>query len=283
MPFGMSRFGSTEFFGRERQLLDGEKQPHRKGERSENAVHSEWQERPVAVRQRHCGPVRAYTDIHGPLGEIELPGEERAEQKEDEDRDGDQCHDDGDLERQCDATHVEPDEDDVADDPPDRLKRVGRTDDRRHVGADEVDDHRRGQHIFDVFGNAGDEPAPRAEGRAREGIGAAGMRQCRAHLGDRIGEAEIHDGDDDGGDEHAAPAANGEAEVPAGKVAGNDRAHAECPQCKDAGVALELALFEIIFLGDVIRDPAFMSLLSHFPTPSVISPFLTARFTPWHD
>ena len=225
----------------------------------------------MTVRQRHCCAVRSDTDIHGPFAEIELPGEERAQQEEDQDRDSDQRHDDGDLERQCNAAHVEPDEDDVADDPPARLKPVRRTGDRRHVGADEVDDHRRRQHVFDVLGNAGDEAAPRSEGRACERIGAAGMRQSRAHLGDRIGEAEIHDRDDDGGDEHAAPAAHGEAEVPPREVAGDDRADAKCPQREDSSVTLKLALLEIIFRGDMIRDPAFVSFLSHCPNPPFVA------------
>ena len=39
----------------------------------------------------------------------------------------------------------------------------------------------------------------------------------------------------------------------------------------------EFAFFEIVLAGYVIRNPAFMSLLSHFPTPPVISPVLTAQ------
>ena len=45
---------------------------------------------------------------------------------------------------------------------------------------------------------------------AGEGIGRAGMRQRRAHLGDAEDEAGIHDADDDAGDEQAAPAAGGD-------------------------------------------------------------------------
>ena len=73
--------------------------------------------------------------------------------------------------------------------------------------------------------------------------------------------------DDDGGDEHAAPTADGEAEVPAGEVSGNDRANAERPKREDARVALQLTFIEIVLAGDVIRDPAFMFFLSHFRHP----------------
>ena len=93
------------------------------------------------------------------------------------------------------------------------------------------------------------------------------MRQGRAHLGDGIGETEIHDRDDDRGDEHAAPAAHIESEVPAREIAGDNRADAKSPKREDAGVAPQLAFFEIILAGDVIGNPAFMSLLSHFSNP----------------
>ena len=42
---------------------------------------------------------------------------------------------------------------------------------------------------------------------------------------------------------------------------------AKSPKREDAGVAPELAFFEIILAGDVIRNPAFMSRLSHFSNP----------------
>ena len=182
----------------------------------------------------------------------------------DEHADREQGHHDGNHERQLDASHVEADEEDVAEDPIDRLERGRRVEDRREIGADEIDDHRRRQHVFDVLGDAGDESAPWPEGSPRKGIGAAGVRQSRAHLGDRIGEPEIHDGDEDGAEEHAAPAAHAEAEVPAGEIAGDDRGDAERPEIEDAGVAPELAVLEVVQPWGLIGDPAFVSLLSHF-------------------
>ncbi len=82
------------------------------------------------------------------------------------------------------------------------------------------------------------------------------MRQRRAHLGDGVGEPEIHDGDDDGAAEHAAPAAHGEAEIPAREVAGDDGGDAERPQIEDAGVAPELAVLEIAEPGGGVGHPA---------------------------
>ena len=71
----------------------------------------------------------------------------------------------------------------------------------------------------------------------------------------------------DGGDEHAAPAADIETEVPAREISGDNRADAKRPKREDARVAPQLAFFEIILAGDVIGNPAFMSLLSHFSNP----------------
>ena len=203
-------------FRRKRKLLDGQEQPHRKRQRRQDAVCAEGQEGTMPVRQLDCRSGRRIgADIHRVLAEVE--DRECAHKKDDEDGDCKQGDDDGDSERQLDPTSVEPDKDDIAENPPDRLEGRWCLKNCRQVGADKEDDDRRRQHIFDVLGNSGDEAAPRSEGGAGEGIGAAGMRQGRAHLGDGIGEAEIHDCDDDGADEHAAPAAHGEAQVPARK------------------------------------------------------------------
>ena len=52
-------------------------------------------------------------------------------------------------------------------------------------------------------------------------------------------------GDDDRGDEHAAPAADGEAEIPAGEIARDDRADAERPKACDPRIAAQAPLLEI--------------------------------------
>ena len=181
----------------------------------------------MTVGQLDCGPGRIYADIHRVFAEIEEW--DRTDEEDKQDRDRKQSDNHRDHERQLDAARVEADEDDVTRDPPERLERGRRLEDRGEISPDEVDDHGRRQHVFDILGNAGNEAAPWPERRSRKRISAAGMRQRGAHLGDGIGEAEIHDGDDDRGDEHAAPTADREAKVPAGKISRNDCAHAERP------------------------------------------------------
>ena len=56
------------------------------------------------------------------------------------------------------------------------------------VAADAHHDHRGCEHVFHVLGETRDIPAPRAHGRACEGVGAAGVGQCRRHLGDAEAE-----------------------------------------------------------------------------------------------
>ena len=70
-----------------------------------------------------------------------------------------------------------------------------------------------------------------------------------------------------GAEEHAAPAAHGEAEVPAGEIAGDDRGDAERPQIEDARMAPELAVFEIVYAGTAIGDATFVLFVSHVPDP----------------
>src|SRR4029077_13141587 len=74
-------------------------------------------------------------------------------------------------------------------------------------------------------------------------------------------------------DEHAAPAADGEAQIPAREVARDDRGNAERPKREDAGVTPELALIEIARTRGVIGNPALVPLLSHRAGPS---------FAKWH-
>ena len=118
---------------------------------------------------------------------------------------------------------------------------------------------------LNVRGVAG--PGP--ERGSSEGVGAAGVRQGRAHFRDRIGEAEIHKGDENGAEEHAAPAADGEAKVPAGEFARNDGGDAERPQIEDAGVAPELPVLEIAYVDVTVGNATFLSLVGHY---ALVSP-----------
>src|SRR5262245_38513032 len=139
-----------------------------------------------------------------------------------------------------------------------------RIEDRRQVSANEEDDHGGRQHIFDILRNPGDVAGPGSKRGSREGIGAAGVRQGRAHFRDRIGEAEIHKGDENGTEEHAAPAADRESKVPAGEIARDDGGNAERPQIKDAGVAPELPVLEIAYVDVTIGNATFIPLNGHY-------------------
>ena len=125
MPFGMSRLGSTDSSEASGNCSIARNSQTAKGIGGKDAVAAEGQERPVPVRQRHRRPVGIDADVHRPLAEIELAREERAEEEEDQDRDGDQRDDHRHREGQRDAAHVEADEDDVADEPPQRLPGSG--------------------------------------------------------------------------------------------------------------------------------------------------------------
>ena len=84
------------------------------------------------------------------------------------------------------------------------------------------------------------------------------MGQGGTHLGDAEDEAEIHDGNDDGGQCEAAPAAGKQAEIPAGIVAGDNRADAQRPQRSDTGVAAQAALVEVVLVDRPVVDAGFV-------------------------
>ena len=76
--------------------------------------------------------------------------------------------------------------------------------------------------VLDEDRGAGGEAAERAERAAGEAVAGAGHREGRRQLGQAKHHAGVHDRHQDGGDQQAAPAALGEAEVPAGEVARDD-------------------------------------------------------------
>ena len=185
------------------------------------------------------------------------------------------------LQRLFDAEIVQPDEQHVSRRPEQRLHLHRRTHDGGPVRADEEHDHRRGHYVLDVFRQPGEKSAPRPEGGAGERVGAARVRHGRAHLGEREGQPEIHDGDENGGDQHAAPAAGGEAEVPTGEVSRDHRANAERPQEPHAGVAFEAARFEVCVVDLLIRYAARLLLHDKPPAgsrhPSTLAPGYASR------
>ena len=185
MPFGMSRFGSTDSSAASGSCSMARNSQTAKGRVASTPVKPNGNQRPVAFRQLACRPGAMFSaqrlksmfgmaliqKITSTASEssvtisVTLIGERHAV----------------DVERQ---------EDDERDHPDQR--RIGRieAEDAVHVGGDEGHDHRRRHDVFDVLAEPGDEAAPRPHRRAREGIGGAGMRQRRAHLGDAEDEAE---------------------------------------------------------------------------------------------
>ncbi|MNF90602.1 hypothetical protein D3C84_731720 [compost metagenome] len=167
--------------------------------------------------------------------------------RDDEHAEGDGRHrGDGEhqLERLAGAEHMDADEHHVEgqiDHP------AADAEQRLAVGADEAGDGRRGDGVLDEDRRAGEEAAPGAEGGAGEAVAAAGGGDHRRQLGQREALAQVHGRHQQGGDEHAAPAALGQAEVPAGVVAGDHVGDAEADQQHPAGRALlELAVGEVV-------------------------------------
>jgi hypothetical protein len=129
-----------------------------------------------------------------------------------DDRDGEHH-----LERLADADQVDADEDGVAG----QVHRPAGGDpedvQRLDVAADEDDDRRGGDGVLDEDRRSRQEAAPGPHRPAGEGVAAARGRQGRRELGEREHHRRVHDPHQDRGDEQPAPAALGQAEVPAAK------------------------------------------------------------------
>ena len=244
MPRGMSRLGSMRFLGGQRQLLDGEEQPDREGQGGERALEAERQQRPVTLGQLDGGAVGAGADVERKA--LELGNGQRGDPEHREAGERRQGDDHGDPEGQFDAPDVQCDEHGIAGDPVGRQPSRRRVEHGGQIGGEEGDDDGGRQHVFDVLAQAGDEAAPRTHRGAGKGVGAAGVRQRRAHLGDAEHQPEIHDGDHEGGKREAAPAAGQQAEVPARIMARDDGADAQRPQRGNAGIAAQSSFGEII-------------------------------------
>ena len=246
------------FLGGKRDLLDREEQPDREGQRREDAADTVREKRAAALRQVDA----ARTDIQCiafEVGTRKGADPEHPQAREGEKRDGD-----GDAERELDAEHVQAHEHDVARDPPQWLQGGVRAEDAGQIASDEEHDHAGDEDVFDVLREAGEEATPWAEGGAGEGVGATGVGQCRCHLCDGEGQSEVHDRDDAGGDEHAAPPRDRKSEVPAREVARDDRADRERPERDDAGVAPQTASLEVGCVGFPVGDrPACASRPVH--------------------
>jgi len=114
------------------------------------------------------------------------------------------------------------------------------------IGADEHGDGSWGDGVFDEDRRAGEKATQRAERGAGEAVAATSCGHHRGQLGQREAHAQVHGRHQQRGDEQATPTALGEAEVPAGVVAGDDVGDAEADQQHPAGGAfLQFAFVEI--------------------------------------
>ncbi|MNJ46936.1 hypothetical protein D3C77_420790 [compost metagenome] len=147
---------------------------------------------------------------------------------------------------QCftDAEDVDADKDDVegqVDHP------AANTEQRLTVRADEHGNGCRGDGVFDQDRRAGEESAPGAERAAGKAVAATGGGDHRGQLGEGKTHAQVHGRHQQRGEEHPAPATLGQAEVPAGVVAGNHIGNAEADQQYPACCALfQFTLLEIV-------------------------------------
>ena len=211
--------GGVGLFGGKGKLFDGEVEPDGEGERGQHASPAEGQEDAVAFGR---------FDVEGELREIEMG--QGADPEDEQDRQGQQGDEDGEAERGFHARDVEADEDGVRGQPPKGGPGGGGAENGAQVAADAHDDDGRCEDVLHVLGQAGDVGAPGPQGRTREGVGAARMRQRSRHLGDAEAEAAVEDGDDDGGDQQAAETAGRDAEVPAEEVPRDDGTDTERPE-----------------------------------------------------
>src|SRR5215471_18219413 len=93
------------------------------------------------------------------------------------------------------------------------------------------------------------------------------MRQRRGHLRYGKDEAIIHDADQHGGDQQAAPSTGRQAEVPAVELSRDDCSHAEGPERPYPRVSPELAFLKILRPYPLVGHSAL--LLRHVPLPCV--------------
>src|SRR4051812_44203971 len=128
-----------------------------------------------------------------------------------------------------------------------------RPEDLSEIAAYPDHDYRRSEDVLHVLRESRDVAGPRTHRGAREGVGAACVRQRGRHLGDGITQTEIHDGHYDDRNQHPAEASGREAEIPAEEIARDHGPDSHSPQLQDSGVAAELALCEILLIRRRVR------------------------------
>ncbi|MNQ79100.1 hypothetical protein D3C85_940320 [compost metagenome] len=115
------------------------------------------------------------------------------------------------------------------------------------VGPDKHRNGGRGDGVLDQDRCAGEKATQWPEGAAGKAIAATCGGDHRGQFSQGEAHAQVHQRHQQGGEKHAAPAALGQAEVPAGVVAGNHVGNAQTDQQHPACCALlQLPALEII-------------------------------------
>ena len=224
--------GVVTLFGGQRQLLDSQVQPQREGQFQQGS----------RARMRAAREIR-----RGPAGQIEMRRRAHPEDRQHGQRYGRDHH--RYMEGHLHAPHVQRYEDAVAQQPPGRFPCAGGAEDGAEIAADADHDDGRREDVLHVFGQAGDVTAPRAHGRACEGIRAAGVGQSGRHFRDGKTQPDVHEGHHHHGQQHAAEASSRHAEIPAEEISGDHRAHAHGPQLEHARVPAQAASGKILGVG----------------------------------
>jgi hypothetical protein len=207
----------ARLLGRQRDALDGEEEPDAVDEGSQHAR--------VPERQEVAGPGGVGRRDRQQVVEAELRDHRADEDHQRGHRDaGDE---EGQLQRLTHAVQVHADEDRVAGEVHRPAAGQPEQAERLDVAADEHHDRGRRDGVLDEDRGAGGEPAERPEGAGGRSRSRRRDRQRGGHLGQAEDHRGVHGRHQDGGDQQTAPAALGQAEVPAREVARDDVRDAE--------------------------------------------------------
>ena len=232
-PARQVTLGVFGFFGGQRHAFHCEEKPDRVRDGGPYADITERQEGAGAlglgnrdIQQVGDAEVRHHRDQKYPQGNSRYRGDDKHQ-----------------LERFADPENVDADKDDVerqVDHP------AANTEQRLAIGADKTGNGRGGDGVFDQDRGAGEESAPGPESAAGKTVAAAGRGDHRGQFGQGKAHAQVHGGHQQCGDKHPAPAALGQAEVPASVVTRNHIGHTQAHQQDPAGSAFfQFTLLEI--------------------------------------
>ena len=202
------------FFGGQRHAFNRQEQPHGKRQRRPHTVPAQRQHLAGTVGVGH-GDVEQVVDI-------EVHDQRHTGGHDGEDRQTADYHHH--FQRFTHARQVNADEYQIEDrvDP-----RTVETEQRFHRRPDKDDDGRRGQRIFDQHRKTGQKAPGRPHRLPGKAVTATRSRNGRRHFRQRQHQGQIHQPHKYRGNRKARPARLRDAEVPAGKIAGNNIRDAE--------------------------------------------------------